>query len=141
MEAVESLRSQGHEVVPFEIPYSMAQLVETYIALMGADGNWCVSSFSFTILDEQFHRHYYLKSDLSIPSRSSSTLISLSFSSFLPCRALEGEDLYDSYKLLQVYTEIPNFLRPWVSWLLNLSGESRKAKLVEATASGPVTVS
>ena len=44
MEAVESLRSQGHEVVPFEIPYSMAQLVETYIALMGADGNWCVFS-------------------------------------------------------------------------------------------------
>jgi hypothetical protein len=51
-------------------------------------------------------------------------------------RALEGEDLYDSYKLLQVYTEIPNFLRPWVVSLLNLSGETRKGKLVEATASG-----
>lgn len=40
LEAVEVLKSQGHEVVPFEIPYSTAKLVETYIALMGADGNW-----------------------------------------------------------------------------------------------------
>jgi hypothetical protein len=55
-------------------------------------------------------------------------------------RALDGEDLYDSYKLLQFYTEIPNSLRPWVIWLLNLSGETRKAKLVEATASGGLSV-
>lgn len=51
-------------------------------------------------------------------------------------RALDGEDLYDSYKLLQIYTEIPNFLRPWVEWLLTLSGESRKANLVKVTSSG-----
>jgi Asp-tRNA(Asn)/Glu-tRNA(Gln) amidotransferase A subunit family amidase len=44
LEAVEALKSQGHEVVPFEVPYSSSKMVETYISLMGADGNWYLPS-------------------------------------------------------------------------------------------------
>jgi hypothetical protein len=31
---------QGHEVVPFELPVDGSKLVNTYIRLMSADGNW-----------------------------------------------------------------------------------------------------
>lgn len=38
--AVDALREQGHEVIPFENPIDTEKLLTTYIALMSADGNW-----------------------------------------------------------------------------------------------------
>jgi Asp-tRNA(Asn)/Glu-tRNA(Gln) amidotransferase A subunit family amidase len=63
-EAVEVLKSQGHEVVPLEIPYSSAKMVETYISLMGADGNWYSHHFSSPLIFSPSllsSRYYYLK--------------------------------------------------------------------------------
>jgi hypothetical protein len=51
-------------------------------------------------------------------------------------RALEGEELYDSYKKLQKYTDLPNFLRPITTWFLEQSGEHRKAVMFRTGKSG-----
>jgi len=55
-------------------------------------------------------------------------------------RALEGEELSDSYRKLQIFTEIPNFLRLMIISALNMMGESRKAMLLEITKSGGLDV-
>lgn len=55
-------------------------------------------------------------------------------------RALEGEELHDSYKSLQAFTKLPNFLRPLVKKMLELCGEHRKALLLGAIKNGGLTV-
>lgn len=51
-------------------------------------------------------------------------------------KALEGEELFESYKRTQKYTNIPHRLRGAVATGLRLVGEHRKAHVVEALKSG-----
>jgi hypothetical protein len=51
-------------------------------------------------------------------------------------QALEGEELFESYKRTQKYTNIPHRLRGVVATGLRLVGEHRKAHVVEALKSG-----
>jgi fatty acid amide hydrolase len=55
-------------------------------------------------------------------------------------RALEGEELSDSYKSLQAYTNIPNFLRPLVMNILDMLGEHRKALMLVSIMNGGLGV-
>lgn len=97
--AADALEAAGHEVVPFKIPVPSVDMIRTYFAAMGADGNW----YSLT-------------------------------------RALEGEELSDSYKSLQAYTNIPNILRPFIMSVLDMVGEHRKAVLLGAIRNGGLNV-
>lgn len=52
-------------------------------------------------------------------------------------RALEGEDLHESYKMLRVYTDIPNVVRPFISFMLEtFGGEYRKSALMQVGKNG-----
>jgi fatty acid amide hydrolase len=55
-------------------------------------------------------------------------------------RALEGEELSDSYKSLQAYTNIPNFLRPLIKNILDMLGEHRKALMLGSIKNGGLGV-
>mmetsp|Transcript_1480 Transcript_1480/g.2057 ORF Transcript_1480/g.2057 Transcript_1480/m.2057 type:complete len:571 (+) Transcript_1480:90-1802(+) len=53
---------------------------------------------------------------------------------------LEGDELYTGYKALKLYTELPNFLRGLVAFILRLFGEHRKAAVVSQQRSGGLNV-
>lgn len=59
---------------------------------------------------------------------------------FSHMNALEGEDLYLSYKKLQQYTDLPVWLKAPVSSFLEIVGEHRKAHAVRAVKSGGFSV-
>ena len=99
MEAVQALKSRGHELIPFSIKDFGFEVYMTYISLMGADGNW----------------HSFMK-------------------------ALEGEELHETYKSLHMYTNLPNFLRPILAYFMKLFGESRKADMMLSQKDGGISV-
>jgi fatty acid amide hydrolase len=55
-------------------------------------------------------------------------------------RALEGEELSDSYKSLQAFTSIPNILRPFIMSILDMFGEHRKAVMLGSIKNGGLSV-
>ena len=55
-------------------------------------------------------------------------------------RALEGEDLYESYKKTRQYTDLPTFLKKPTQYVLRLLGEHRKAHAVGTMTSGGMNV-
>lgn len=55
-------------------------------------------------------------------------------------RALEGEDLQETYKKLEMYTNIPNVLRSPIAGVLRLLGEHRKADMMLTQRNGGLDV-
>ena len=55
-------------------------------------------------------------------------------------RALEGEDLFESYKKTRMYTDLPAFLKGPTQCVLRLLGERRKAHAVGTMTSGGMNV-
>ena len=62
--------------------------------------------------------------------RTFSTLIGADGNFHSLILGLQGDRLYDGYKALKLYTDLPNLLRPPVALLLRLLGDQRKAKVV-----------
>lgn len=55
-------------------------------------------------------------------------------------KALEGEDLYESYKKTRQYTDLPTWLKKPSQYVLKLMGEYRKAHAVGTMTSGGMNV-
>lgn len=53
---------------------------------------------------------------------------------------MEGEELHRTYRMLQKYTEIPNFMRPIIASVLRKIGECRKADMMMSQKSGGLSV-
>lgn len=55
-------------------------------------------------------------------------------------KALEGEELYESYKKTRMYTDLPVCLKQPTQFVLKILGEYRKAHAVGTMKSGGLTV-
>ena len=86
-------------MVPYHSKFSAWKMIEIYLSVLSADGNW--------------YNHM---------------------------KALEGEDLYVSYKKTRLYTDLPVFLKNPTRFLLKAMGEHRKAHGVGTMKSGGLSV-
>ena len=55
-------------------------------------------------------------------------------------KALEGEELYESYKKTRMYTDLPVCLKKPTQFVLSMIGEYRKAHAVGTMKSGGLSV-